>query len=64
MSVPGRSKRLNEYKKLKKAMNAYRTFNEDLLQEATESGNIEETEKRERRLKAINECMVIMCKAK
>ena len=45
-------------------MNAYRSSNEDLLEEAAENGNIEETEKRERRLKAINECIVIMSESK
>ena len=55
---------MNEYENLKKAMNRYRERNEDLLQEAAENGNYEETEKRERRVKAINECIKTMREAK
>ena len=55
---------MNEYEKLKKAMYEYRVANEDKYELAVESEDFEETEKRERRLKAINECIVIMRKAK
>nr|WP_302600309.1 hypothetical protein [uncultured Cellulosilyticum sp.] len=55
---------MNEYKKLKKALRKYIDLNEELLLKAHETGNFEEYEKRERRLKAGLKCSVILGEAK
>ena len=55
---------MNEFKKLKKAMNDYHSRNEYLMKEALKARNDEEYLKRQNRCLAIAECMSILEKVK